>query len=64
VLSNYLSRQALVLCGSRYHIFDAVPTGEFSAAFSQLTYAKRAEVGAYAIGRLLSIHTLLKNRVK
>ena len=46
MLSNYLSRQALVLCGSRYHMFDAVPTGEFSAVFQPTDLREAVEVGA------------------
>ena len=31
-MSSYLPQNALVLCGSRYHMDDAAQTGEFSAA--------------------------------
>jgi hypothetical protein len=64
VLSNYLSRQALVLCGSRYHIFHAVPTGEFSAVFQPTDLREAGGGRRIRCGRLLSIHTLLKNRVE
>ena len=58
MLSNYLSRQALVLCGSRYHMFDAVPTGEFSAVFQPTDLREAGGGSAYAIWSINSQSTL------